>query len=84
MDLKKILVHLAEASEEHEIVDGIIHFAQNYKEDGSEKSKEKLIVTINSFMIKHIMESEGKDSSELIDDMEKFNKANRLFKFENN
>lgn len=84
MDLKHLLIHLADCTDESEIVDAIVHFSQIYKNDPSEESKEKLIVAMQSFMMKHIMEQENKDSDALIEDIEKFQKANRLFKFENN
>lgn len=84
MNLKHLLIHLADCTEESEIVDSIIHFSQIYKKDSSEESKEKLMIAMQSFMMKHLMKQQNKDSDGLIEEIEKFEKANRLFKFENN
>lgn len=82
--LKHLLIHLAEASDYKDIIEGIREACEEYLKEESEESKQKLSLGCQAFIMKFMMTQESKSAEELIDDVEKFQKVNKLFDFEKN
>lgn len=83
-DLKHLLLHVVEATDESHLLDSILEFGNEFKSTGCEEAKEKLVVACQSLIMKSMMQSQEKSAEDIISDIEKFEKANRLFKFESN
>lgn len=78
--MKELLVMMASITPEEVLLDELQENLDKYTTDGSEESKNSLLLTCQMFILKGVTSDSPQKAMDMIKDMNKFQKERELFK----